>query len=60
MRENHGYTVPARWLADLDAIPDGDTGEPESGYLVPLPAKPRTPAWRERIRRAKQQVSEWQ
>jgi hypothetical protein len=23
MRENHGYTVPARWLADLDAIPDG-------------------------------------
>jgi hypothetical protein len=34
MRENHGYTVPARWLADLDAIPDGDTGEPESGYLV--------------------------
>jgi hypothetical protein len=34
MRENRGYTVPARWLADLDAIPDGDTGEPESGYLV--------------------------
>jgi hypothetical protein len=34
MRENHGYTVPARWLADLDAIPDGDAGEPESGYLV--------------------------
>ena len=34
MRENHGYTVPARWLADRDAIPDGDTGEPESGYLV--------------------------
>ncbi len=34
MRENHGYTVPARWLADLDAIPDGDTGEPASGYLV--------------------------
>ena len=25
---------PQRWLADLDAIPDGDTGEPESGYLV--------------------------
>jgi hypothetical protein len=25
MRENHGYTVAARWLADLDAIPDGDT-----------------------------------
>jgi hypothetical protein len=21
MRENRGYTVPARWLADLDAIP---------------------------------------
>jgi hypothetical protein len=34
MRENHGHTVPARWLADLDAIPDDDTGEPESGYLV--------------------------
>ena len=34
MRENHGYTVPARCLADLDAIPDGDTGEPKSGYLV--------------------------
>ena len=34
MQENHGYTVPARWLADLDAIPDGDTGEPKSGYLV--------------------------
>ncbi len=34
MRENHGYKVPARWLADLDAIPDGDTGEPQSGYLV--------------------------
>jgi len=55
MAENHGYTVPARWLADPNAIPDGDTGEPESGYLVgintstdptllePLPAKPRTP-----------------
>jgi hypothetical protein len=23
-----------RWLADLVAIPDGDTGEPKSGYLV--------------------------
>jgi len=34
VRENHGYTVPARWLADLDAIPDGDTGEPQWGYLV--------------------------
>jgi hypothetical protein len=34
MRENHGYTVPERWLVDLDAIPDGDTGEPQSGYLV--------------------------
>ena len=43
IRENHGYTVPARWLADLDAIPDGDAGEPESGYLVPLRPKPRTP-----------------
>jgi len=42
-------------LADLDAIPDGDTGEPASGYLVgietptdptlltPLLPKPRTP-----------------
>jgi len=55
MQENHGYTVPARWLADLDAIPHGDTGEPKSGYLVgietptdptllePLPPKARTP-----------------
>src|SRR6476619_4212997 len=55
MRENHGYTVPARWLADLDAVPDGDTGEPKAGYLVgietptdptllePLPHKARTP-----------------
>lgn len=34
MRENNGYTVPARWLADLDAVPDGDTGEPETGHLV--------------------------
>ncbi|MEO6794213.1 MAG: hypothetical protein ABI253_03880 [Mycobacterium sp.] len=34
MRENHGYTVPQHWLADLDAIPEGDTGEPQSGYLV--------------------------
>jgi hypothetical protein len=34
MRETHGYTVPEHWLADLDAIPDGDTGEPQSGYVV--------------------------
>lgn len=34
MRENHGYMVPGRWLADLDAVPDGDPGEPQSGYLV--------------------------
>lgn len=34
MRENHGYTVPERWLADLDAIPDDNGGEPQSGYLV--------------------------
>jgi hypothetical protein len=34
MRENHGYTVPARGLADPDAIPGGGTGEPECGYLV--------------------------
>lgn len=34
MRENHGYTIPLRWLDDLDAIPDGDAGEPTSGYLV--------------------------
>jgi hypothetical protein len=27
-------TVPMRWLHDRDAAPDGDTGEPESGYLV--------------------------
>jgi hypothetical protein len=43
MRENHGYTVPQRSLADLDAIPDGDTAEPQSGYLVgtnnPTPAE---------------------
>lgn len=32
--EYHGYTVPQHWLADLDAIPDGATGEPQSGYLV--------------------------
>ena len=44
MAENHGYTVPARWLADLDAIPDGDTGEPESGYLLGVD----TPATQER------------
>jgi hypothetical protein len=36
MRENHGYTVPARWLADWDAIPDGDTGESKSGCLVAI------------------------
>jgi hypothetical protein len=34
MEENHGYTVPARWLADLDSIPDGDNAEPQSGYVV--------------------------
>lgn len=34
LRENHGYTVPQRWLADLDAVPDGDAGEPQSGNLV--------------------------
>ncbi|OBI45652.1 hypothetical protein A5707_01760 [Mycobacterium kyorinense] len=34
MRENYGYTIPHRWLADLDAIPGGDTGEPQSGYSV--------------------------
>lgn len=28
MRENHGYTVPQHWLADLDAVPDGDTDNP--------------------------------
>jgi hypothetical protein len=36
MRDYHGYTVPARWLADLDAVPDGDTGEPPWSYLVPI------------------------
>jgi hypothetical protein len=40
MRENHGYTVPQHWLADLDAIPDGDTGEPQSGYLVGVDRHP--------------------
>ncbi|MGV0838463.1 hypothetical protein [Mycolicibacterium thermoresistibile] len=34
MRENHGYTVPQRWLANLDAVPDGEGGEPKSGFLV--------------------------
>jgi hypothetical protein len=34
MRENHGYTVPARWLSDPDATLDGDTGEPQSGNLI--------------------------
>jgi hypothetical protein len=34
MRVNHGYTVPEHWLVDLDAIPDGDIGERQSGYLV--------------------------
>ena len=45
MRENHGYTVPEHWLADLDAIPDGDTGEPQSGYLVGVD----TPTAQERV-----------
>jgi hypothetical protein len=36
MRDYGGLTVPQRWLADLDAIPDEDTGEPQSGYLVPV------------------------
>ena len=31
MGENHGYTVPQHWLADLDAIPDGDTGNHNPG-----------------------------
>ena len=39
MRENHGYTVPARWLSDPDAIPGGETGEPESGYLAGIDLK---------------------
>lgn len=34
MRENHGYTVPQSWPADLDAFPDGDAGEPKSGVPV--------------------------
>jgi hypothetical protein len=42
MRENHGYTVPESWLEDLDAIPDSDTGEPRSGYLVPVADSERT------------------
>lgn len=33
-RENHGYTVPQRWLVDLDAVPDGEGGEPISGFMV--------------------------
>jgi hypothetical protein len=31
MRENHGYTVPARWLADLDAIPETRGRTPITG-----------------------------
>jgi hypothetical protein len=42
MRDYGGYTVPQRWLADLDAIPDEDTGEPQSGYLVPVAEHQRT------------------
>jgi hypothetical protein len=42
MRDYGGYTVPQRWLADLDAIPDEDTGEPQSGYLVPVAERQRT------------------
>lgn len=34
MRENHGYTVPRHWLADLDAIPNGDSDEPQSGCVA--------------------------
>lgn len=34
IRENHGCTVRQNWLADLDAIPDADAGEPQSGYLA--------------------------
>jgi len=40
MRDYHAYTVPVRWLADLDAIPEADTGEPQSGYLVPVDILP--------------------
>lgn len=42
MRDYGGYTVPQCWLAGLDAIPDGDTGEPQSGYLVPVADAQRT------------------
>ena len=42
MRDYGGLTVPQRWLADLDAIPDEDTGEPQSGYLVPVAERQRT------------------
>jgi hypothetical protein len=42
IRDYGGCTVPQRWLADLDAIPDEDTGEPQSGYLVPVAEHQRT------------------
>jgi len=43
MRENHGYTVPQHWLADLDAIPEGDTGEPQSGPAPRIPLSATRP-----------------
>jgi hypothetical protein len=42
MRDYGGCNVPQRWLADLDAIPDEDTVEPQSGYLVPVAERQRT------------------
>ena len=33
LRENHGYTVPARWLSDPDAIPDGGSAVATNGLL---------------------------
>ena len=35
MRGYYGYTVPARWLVDLDAVPDGDTDD--LPWSCPLP-----------------------
>ena len=43
MRDYGGYTVPQKWLENLDAIPEGETGEPQSGYLVPVADNQRTP-----------------
>jgi hypothetical protein len=42
MRDYGGYTVPQRWLADLNAIPVAATGEPQSGYPLAVADDRRT------------------